>query len=67
MLKSSNSINYWYKTPNGFLINKEDLIKNSYVCPEDNYHFRISSKEYFNILFDNNKQIPLLIDFGIQH
>lgn len=55
MLKSSNSINYWYKTPNGFLISKENLVKNSYVCPEDNYHFRIGSKEYFNILLDNNK------------
>ena len=29
--------------------------KNFYVSPEDGYHVRIGSKEYFEILFDNNK------------
>ena len=32
-----------------------ELKKNSYVCPEDDYHVKIGSKEYFEILFDNNK------------
>jgi acetyl-CoA carboxylase carboxyl transferase subunit beta len=31
------------------------LAKNYYVSPEDDYHVRIGSKEYFEILFDNNK------------
>ena len=33
----------------------EELEKNFYVSPEDGYHVRIGSKEYFEILFDNNK------------
>ena len=45
----------WYKTPNGHIIHMRELKKNSYVCPEDDYHVKIGSKEYFEILFDNNK------------
>ncbi|MGY8976794.1 MAG: acetyl-CoA carboxylase, carboxyltransferase subunit beta [Cytophagales bacterium] len=45
----------WYKTPNGYIIHMRELKKNSYVCPEDDYHVKIGSKEYFEILFDNNK------------
>lgn len=43
----------WYKTPNGKIICTEELKKNAYVNPEDGYHIRIGSKEYFEILFDN--------------
>ena len=32
-----------------------ELRNNSYVCPDDDYHVRIGSKEYFEILFDNNE------------
>ena len=45
----------WYKTPNGHIIHMRELKKNAYVCPEDDYHVRIGSKEYFEILFDNNQ------------
>ncbi|NVK53952.1 MAG: acetyl-CoA carboxylase carboxyltransferase subunit beta [Flavobacteriaceae bacterium] len=45
----------WYKTPSGKIIDTEELKKNLYVSPEDGYHVRIGSKEYFEILFDNNK------------
>ena len=45
----------WYKTPNGYIIHMRELKKNSYVCPEDDYHVKIGSQEYFEILFDNNK------------
>lgn len=31
-----------------------DLAENKYVCNHCNYHLRIGSKEYFQILFDNN-------------
>jgi acetyl-CoA carboxylase carboxyl transferase subunit beta len=31
------------------------LKNNAYVSPDDGYHVRIGSKEYFEILFDNNK------------
>ena len=45
----------WYKSPTGKIIETEELEKNFFVSPEDGYHVRIGSSEYFNILFDNNK------------
>ena len=43
----------WYKSPTGKIIDAEQLAKNFYVSPEDDYHVRIGSAEYFDILFDN--------------
>jgi len=45
----------WYKTPTGEIIDTKELSENQYVSPEDDYHVHIGSKEYFEILFDNNK------------
>lgn len=45
----------WYKTPTGKIIHTRELKSNSYVSPEDDYHVRIGSKEYFEILFDKNE------------
>ena len=45
----------WYKTPSGKVIDTEELKQNHYVSPEDGYHVRIGSAEYFEILFDDNK------------
>ncbi|RNC91697.1 MAG: acetyl-CoA carboxylase carboxyltransferase subunit beta [Allomuricauda sp.] len=45
----------WYKTPTGKIVESEELAQNFYVSPEDDYHVRIGSKEYFEILFDDNK------------
>ena len=45
----------WYKSPTGKIVDTDELEKNFYVSPEDGYHVRIGSKEYFEILFDNNK------------
>ncbi|MCB9426023.1 MAG: acetyl-CoA carboxylase, carboxyltransferase subunit beta [Flavobacteriales bacterium] len=45
----------WYKTPTGKIIDSEELVRNFYVSPEDGYHVKIGSKEYFEILFDNNE------------
>jgi len=45
----------WYKSPTGKIVDSEQLEANYYVSPEDGYHVRIGSKEYFEILFDNNK------------
>lgn len=45
----------WYKTPKGKIIHIRELKNNAYVCPDDDYHVRIGSKEYFEILFDKNK------------
>ncbi|MBL4744980.1 MAG: acetyl-CoA carboxylase carboxyltransferase subunit beta [Flavobacteriaceae bacterium] len=44
----------WYKTPSGKIIDTKELEQNFYVSPEDGYHVRIGSKEYFEILFDDN-------------
>ena len=43
----------WHKTPTGKIIDTEELEENFYVSPEDGFHLRIGSDEYFNILFDN--------------
>jgi len=43
----------WYKTPSGKVVDKDVLIENLYVSPEDDYHMRIGSEEYFGILFDD--------------
>ena len=45
----------WYKSPTGKIVESEELAENFYVSPEDDYHVRIGSKEYFEIIFDNNK------------
>ena len=45
----------WYKSPTGKIVDAEQLEKNFWVSPEDGYHVRIGSPEYFKILFDNNE------------
>ena len=45
----------WHKTPSGKIVDNDELIDNNFVSPEDNFHLRIGSLEYFKILFDNNK------------
>ena len=45
----------WYKSPTGKIVESEELAQNFWVSPEDDYHVRIGSKEYFQIIFDNNE------------
>jgi acetyl-CoA carboxylase carboxyl transferase subunit beta len=45
----------WYKSPTGKIVESEELARNAFVSPEDDYHVRIGSKEYFELLFDGNK------------
>ncbi len=45
----------WYKSPSGNIVEQDELATNFYVSPDDGYHVRIGSKEYFQILFDNNE------------
>ncbi len=45
----------WYKTPTGKIVDTEQLKENLYVSPEDDFHVRIGSEEYFQILFDEGK------------
>ena len=51
----------WHKTPSGKIVDNDELIDNNFVSPEDNFHLRIGSLEYFKILFDNN-QYEVLFD-----
>ena len=37
------------------ILYKQDILDNLYVCPECNFHFRISAEERLNILFDDGK------------
>lgn len=43
----------WYKTPKGKVVHTQVLKDNAYVSPDDDYHVRIGSKEYFELLFDD--------------
>lgn len=54
----------WYKSPTGKIIDTKELEQNFYVSPEDGYHVRIGSKEYFEILFDDNKFKELDANLG---
>lgn len=54
-LKKETPDGLWFKTPSGKIIHMRELKNNAYVCPDDEYHVRIGSKEYFEILFDDNK------------
>ena len=42
----------WYKTPGGKIVRHKELEENAFVCPDDGFHLRIGSKEYFALLFD---------------
>ena len=52
----------WYQTPTGKIIEAKELADNKYVSPEDDYHVHIGSKEYFEILFDDNEFKELDVD-----
>jgi acetyl-CoA carboxylase carboxyl transferase subunit beta len=50
----------WTKCPQcKFTCTTLDLKENLYVCPECNYHHRIGSTEYFEILFDDKQYTEL--------
>lgn len=45
----------WHQTPTGKIIENDELKANQYVSPEDGFHVRIGSREFFDILFDEGK------------
>ncbi len=45
----------WFKSPAGKIVHTRELKNNAYVVPEEEHHVRIGSREYFEILFDNNE------------
>ncbi|NJB85603.1 acetyl-CoA carboxylase carboxyl transferase subunit beta [Lewinella marina] len=45
----------WYKCPRcSETVTRKELRENFYKCPSCNYHERIGSQEYFDLLFDGN-------------
>jgi acetyl-CoA carboxylase carboxyl transferase subunit beta len=53
---------YWYKTPEGEIIETKALKENAYVTPNEGFHTRIGSADYFEIIFDDNKYQELDTD-----
>src|SRR5690606_26422137 len=50
----------WNKCPNcKKALHYTEQAENKYVCMYCNYHLRVGSKEYFEILFDNNAFVEL--------
>jgi len=50
----------WYKCPScKKLTPSDEQLHNLYVCPVCDYHEKIGSKEYFEILFDDNEFMEL--------
>ena len=45
----------WYKSPTGKIVDADELARNLWVSPEDDFHVRIGSAEYFHILYDDNE------------
>lgn len=45
----------WHQTPTGKTVEHEELRANNYVSPEDGFHVRIGSAEFFEITFDGGK------------
>lgn len=46
----------WSKCPEcGYICTVTELRENIFVCPKCNYHHRIGSSEYFDIIFDDNQ------------
>src|SRR4051812_39596939 len=55
----------WYKCGSCKKITPaKDHAENKYVCPECNYHEKIGSAEYFELIFDNNEFVELHTDLS---
>lgn len=53
----------WNKCPNcKKALHSADLQENKWVCQYCSYHLRVGSKEYFQVLFDNNEYTELFAD-----
>lgn len=50
----------WVKCPEcNYICTMTELREHLFVCPKCNYHHRINSGEYFELLFDNNEYTEL--------
>ncbi|MCU0352506.1 MAG: acetyl-CoA carboxylase, carboxyltransferase subunit beta [Cytophagales bacterium] len=59
-LKKEAPDGIWYKCPNcKKVMHTRELKSNAFTCMHCNYHEKIGSAEYFEILFDNNEFVEL--------
>lgn len=50
----------WTKCPEcNYISTQDELKEQQFVCPKCNYHHRLNSSQYFEILFDNNEYTEL--------
>jgi acetyl-CoA carboxylase carboxyl transferase subunit beta len=50
----------WTKCPScNYICTTSELKENLFVCPKCNYHHRIGSEEYYEVIFDNNEYTEL--------
>ena len=50
----------WTKCPEcNYISTQDELKEQQFVCPKCNYHHRLNSSQYFEILFDNNEYAEL--------
>ncbi len=54
----------WHKTPSGKIVEHDELRRNHYVSPEDGFHVRIGSQEFFEMFFDDSRYKEL--DAGVE-
>ena len=55
----------WFRSPKGKIVHTRELKHNAFVVPDEDYHVRIGSKEYFELLFDHNEFTEL--DAEMEH
>ncbi len=50
----------WAKCPEcNYISTQDELKEQQFVCPKCNYHHRLNSSQYFEVLFDNNEYTEL--------
>lgn len=59
--------NFWDRCPKcGAMLFHSEMTKSHFVCPHCEYHFRLPTKERFELLFDNNTynliQLPKVLE-----
>jgi acetyl-CoA carboxylase carboxyl transferase subunit beta len=52
----------WFKSPGGKIVHTRELKNNAYVVPEEDFHVRIGSEEYFEVLFDSGEYTEMDAD-----
>lgn len=58
--KKETAEGLWTKCPEcNYISTQDELKEQQYVCPKCNYHHRLNSTQYYEVLFDNNEYTEL--------